>query len=157
MLAAVLDASNHALFSCSTECRIASWNRAAERIFGHAAGDIIATILVSLFPAHLQPEIEQLSEAADAGEGVDRMLVEIERRDGMTIPIALSLRPVAGQDGSFAGCMVVVDDLTRPVSPKLRWPRSRTLPACTPTIASASGCSWRTPSNPCTPSMTSIA
>ena len=92
LLAAVLDASNHALFSCSTDGRIASWNRAAERIVGHAAGDIIGTTLVSLFPAHLQPEIERLGEAADAGEGVDRMLVEIERKDGMTIPIALSLQ-----------------------------------------------------------------
>ena len=112
LLAAVLDASNHALFSCSTDGRIASWNRAAERIVGHAADDIIGSPLVSLFPAHLQPEIERLGEAADAGEGVDRMLVEIERKDGMTIPIALSLRPVAGRDGSLAGYMVVIDDLT---------------------------------------------
>jgi len=112
VLAAVLDASNHAVFSCATDGRIASWNRAAERIVGHAAGDIIGTTLVSLFPAHLRSEIERLGEAVDAGEGVDRMLVEIVRKDGMTIPIALSLRPVAGRDGSIAGCMVVVDDMT---------------------------------------------
>jgi PAS domain S-box-containing protein len=112
LLEVILDASSQALFSYATDGCIASWNRGAERIFGHPAGDVVGTTLVSMFPARLQREIERLSDATRAGERVDRVVVEIERPDGMTIPIALSLCPVAASDGTPAGCVAIVDDLT---------------------------------------------
>ena len=112
LLESFLDVSSQGLFSHEIDGTIISWNRGAERIFGRKAEETIGNPLGALFPVAERPEIERLREVAIAGERVDRVLVEIERKDGMPIPIALSLSRVIGRDGEVAGCVVVVDELT---------------------------------------------
>jgi two-component system, sensor histidine kinase and response regulator len=112
LLIAFLEASSQGLFIVNTDGRVVSWNRGAARIFGHAAGEIVGQRFSKPFSAHLRPDIEHIIAEAVAGERLDRLPVEIQRNDGMAIPIALSLSPVVGSDGTVAGCAVVVDELT---------------------------------------------
>jgi PAS domain S-box-containing protein len=112
LLAAFFDATNQAMFTCAADGTIVSSNRGAGRIFGRAADDLIGETLLSLFPQHLRSDVEQLREAASGGERVERAVVEIEREDGMTLPIALSIAAVAGSDGHISRYAVVADELT---------------------------------------------
>jgi PAS domain S-box-containing protein len=65
-----------------------------------------------LFPAHLQADVKAVLETVAAGERVDHYETEIERKDGMPVPISLSLRPVLDRDGEVAGTVLVAQDLT---------------------------------------------
>ncbi len=106
------DLSSLALFSQDVDGRIASWNRGAERIFGYSATEVRGETLVALAPGHLRADLESIAQRVAAGERVDRVFTEIQRKDGMLVPIALSVSPVVESSGSFIGAVGVVQDLT---------------------------------------------
>jgi PAS domain S-box-containing protein len=101
-----------ALFSQDADGRIVRWNRGAERIFGYSEDEVIGERLTSLAPAHLRSDLEVVEQRIAAGERVDRAVTEIRRKDGMQIPIALSVMPVMEDSGSYAGAVGVAQELT---------------------------------------------
>lgn len=112
LLVAFLDASSQGMMILHTDGAVASWNRGASRIFGHAADDVIGKPLSGCFARHVQADIAQLIEQTAAGEHVRRAPLEIERTDRMVIPVAVSLSPVVADGGAIVGCAAVVDELT---------------------------------------------
>jgi PAS domain S-box-containing protein len=106
------DLSSVALFTQDVGGRIVSWNRGAERIFGYSEADIVGDVLAALAPMHLRADLESVDERVAAGERVDRVFTEIQRKDGMPVPIALSVSPVVDTSGAFAGAVGVAQELT---------------------------------------------
>lgn len=106
------DLSSLALFSHDAACSITSWNRGAERISGYAEEDVVGESLLMLVPDHLRADLESVEERVASGERVDRAFTEIQRKDGMPIPIALSVSPLDDTTGSYAGAVVVAQELT---------------------------------------------
>jgi PAS domain S-box-containing protein len=106
------DLSSLALFSQDVDGRMVSWNRGAERIFGHSAAEILGETLSALAPVHLRAGLESVGLRVAAGERVDRVFTEIQRKDGMLVPIALSVSPVIDSSGAFIGAVGVAQDLT---------------------------------------------
>ena len=92
--------------------RIVAWNRSAERIFGRHAEDVVGTSMRDLFPEHVRDDVVVLLDTVAGGARVDHVETEVARRDGMRIPISVSLRPVCGADGSCCGVVGVARDLT---------------------------------------------
>ena len=88
------------------------WNRSAERIFGHHAADVIGEPVVDLFPDHVRADVATLVDAVLGGDRVEHVEIEIERKDGMPVPISLSLRPVVDPNGAVQGFVGVARDLT---------------------------------------------
>ena len=108
----VADLSSFALFSQDFDGRIVTWNRGAERVFGYSQSEVVGATLASLAPAHLRPDLEAVEQRVAAGERVDRVFTEIHRKDGMPVPIALSLAPVVDGAGEFTGAVAVAQELT---------------------------------------------
>jgi PAS domain S-box-containing protein len=104
------DLSSLALFSQDHSGCILTWNRGAERVFGYSQAEIVGSRLAALAPAHLRADLEAVEQRVAAGERVDRVVTEIQRKDGMPVPIALSVAPVV--DGVFTGAVGVAQDLT---------------------------------------------
>jgi PAS domain S-box-containing protein len=112
LLEILADMSAVALFSQDDHGRIAMWNTGAERIFGYSARDIVGDVLASLAPAHLRADLESVGERVAAGERIDRLVTEIQRKDGMPVPIALSVSPIVGSAGDVVGAVGVAQELT---------------------------------------------
>lgn len=91
---AVVDTSDDAIFCHDQAGRIARWNRSAERVFGFPASEVIGKRPATLFPDHLRPEFECVFATVRAGDHVKQFESEIARKDGMPVPISLSMRPV---------------------------------------------------------------
>ena len=106
------DLSTLALFSQDVDGHIVSWNRGAERIFGYTECEIVGEALTSLVPPHLRGDVESVEQRVAAGERVDRLVTEIQRKDGMQVPVALSVSPVLDAHGGFSGAVGVVQELT---------------------------------------------
>ena len=106
------DLSSLALFSQDVDGRIVRWNRGAERIFGYAESEIVGDALTSLVPAHLRADVESVEKRVAAGERIDRIVTEIQRKDGMQVPVGLSVSPVLDDDGGFTGAVGVAQELT---------------------------------------------
>ncbi len=106
------DLSSLALFSQDPAWRIINWNRGAERIFGYSEDDVVGQPLRMLVPLHLRADLDSVEERVAAGERVDRVVTEIQRKDGMRIPIALSISPISNSSGAYAGAIAVAQELT---------------------------------------------
>jgi PAS domain S-box-containing protein len=104
--------SSFALFSQDANARIVFWNRGAERVFGYSQTEIVGATLAALAPAHMRSEIEAVEQRVVAGERVDRVFTEIQRKDGMPVPIGLSVSPIIDASGAFAGAVCVAQELT---------------------------------------------
>jgi PAS domain S-box-containing protein len=106
------DLSAFALFSQDADGLIVRWNRGAERIFGYAEAEMIGNTLTALAPPHLRSDLASVEDRVAAGEKVDRTFTEIRRKDGMPVPIALSVSPVIDASGSLVGAVGVAQELT---------------------------------------------
>lgn len=83
--------------------KIVDANRQAERIFGYSPGELVGHTVESLIPpdrrdrhrAHASGETGQLYHARPMGRGLD--IVGL-RQDGSTVPVDISLGPIASDD-----------------------------------------------------------
>jgi PAS domain S-box-containing protein len=101
-----------ALFSQDAHGRIDMWSTGAERIFGYAEDEIAGDVLAALAPPHLRADLESVGQRVAAGERIDRVFTEIQRRDGMPVPIALSVSPIVDVQGVVVGALGVAQELT---------------------------------------------
>jgi PAS domain S-box-containing protein len=112
LLNAILETSNDAVFVQRADATVASWNPAAERLFGCTACDILGQSCVPLFAAHLRDEVEDLFAAARAGDRIVQYESEVVRADGMPVPISLSVTPVYGAPDEPVRLVLVARDIT---------------------------------------------
>ena len=109
---AILDATADAVVTIDILGRIATFNRAAERIFGYSAGEVIGENVTMLIPA--QERIGRYGYKATAARSYASRLIgrshEItgRRKDGTLFPIQLSVNSVEGR-GLYVG---VARDMT---------------------------------------------
>ena len=66
----------------------------------------------SLFPEHLRAELGQVYETVLAGDRVDQLQTEVQRKDGMPIPISLTILPVVDAGGGVIGAVSIAQDIT---------------------------------------------
>lgn len=111
VLDAFVDTTGDAMFSVDTADRIATWNRAAVRMFGYDLEEIIGSQWDALFPDPLLAGLRTLFDAVAAGDRIDRHDTEIERRDETRVMASLSLCPVL-HSGRRVGTVAVVQDIT---------------------------------------------
>ena len=112
ILEAFVETSEDAVFSHDAEGRITSWNRSSERIFGYLKEEILGRCSTILFPGHLVDEAKLVFATVAAGDRVDRFETEIQRKDGMPIPISLSLCPLFEADGRLTAAVLIARDVT---------------------------------------------
>ena len=111
MLEAFVDTAGDAMFSIDAADRVAIWNHAAARLFGYDAADIVGAEWAALFPEHRRHGLKVVFDAVAAGDRVDHYETEIDRREGMAVPVTLSLCGVFDR-GAHLGSVAVVRDIT---------------------------------------------
>ena len=112
LLVAILETSDDAIYGQDPSGQVTSWNRAAERCFGYRGAEIVGQDAISLFPDHLRTDVQAVFDAVRAGDRVSHFETEILRKDGMPIPISLSLCPVHGAGGELVSSVVIARDIT---------------------------------------------
>ena len=111
LLEAFVDTAGDAMFSVDVADRVSIWNHAAVRLFGYDATDVVGREWATLFPKHRRHSLKVVFDAVAAGDRVDHYETEIERRETMAVPVALSLRGVF-ERGTHVGSVAVVRDIT---------------------------------------------
>lgn len=112
VLDAVVDLSEDAIFTCDACGRIDGWGRAAERLFGRAATDVLGARCTTLFPREMLPIVDLVDVASRSGEPTDRVEAEVVRPDGLRVPVLIAARPVRAPGGDVVGSVVAVRDVT---------------------------------------------
>jgi PAS domain S-box-containing protein len=112
ILEAFVETSEDAVFSQDPDGRITSWNRSSERIFGYPKEEILGQLSTILFPDHLRVEAQLVFDTVNSGDRVDHYETEIQRKDGMPIPISLSLCPLFQGNGELTASVIIARDVT---------------------------------------------
>src|SRR6187402_2495417 len=88
-LAAIVDAADDAIVSKDLTGTIITWNRAAERIFGYSASEMIGRPVATLLPPDRLHEEADILARVSAGERIQQFETVRRRKDGTTVEISL--------------------------------------------------------------------
>jgi PAS domain S-box-containing protein len=110
-LKTLLDSSPLPIFSLDAAGRIATWNAAAERIFGYAAAAAIGQTFAAL-PENAGNAFETVHQRVMAGERVQDLQMRWACRDGRTLDVAHSGAPVRDTGEQGPGAVYISEDVT---------------------------------------------
>jgi PAS domain S-box-containing protein len=111
-LAAIVESSFDPIISKDLNGVITSWNRAAERLFGYDADEIIGKPVTTLFPAdHLDEEPQILARIRN-GERVETYETVRQRKDGSIVPVSLTISPIRNGSGRIIGASKIARDIS---------------------------------------------
>lgn len=111
--AALVESSDDAIISKDLNGNIVSWNRAAERLFGYTAAEMIGQSVRLIIPADRQSEEDVVLSAVRRGEVVDHFETVRLRKDGTSVPISLTVSPIRAFNGQIVGASTIARDLSR--------------------------------------------
>jgi PAS domain S-box-containing protein len=113
LLQAIIDSSDDAIISKDLNGTVTSWNRAAERMFGYSAAEIVGKSILTIVPPELQSDEPRFLSTIRAGERIDHFETVRCRKDGTRLNISLSISPVRDQSGNIIGAAKVARDITQ--------------------------------------------
>jgi PAS domain S-box-containing protein len=115
-LQALVSASEDAIIACDIKCdidgTILSWNKAAEKMYGYKAKEILGKSMSELVPPGRIDDFSEKIMGLLHGEPVRRFETERIHKDGHRIDIAPTISLVKSTDGKVLGASVVDRDIT---------------------------------------------
>jgi PAS domain S-box-containing protein len=111
-LAAIVDSSDDAIIGKTLDSIIRSWNRAASRIFGYEAKEIVGRPVTTLMPPELQFQEEHIVARLVQGQRIEHFETVRVRKDGARIDVSLSVSPIRDHGGHIVGAAKVARDVT---------------------------------------------
>jgi PAS domain S-box-containing protein len=111
-LAAIVESSDDAIVGKDLNGIVFSWNRAAERIFGYTADEIIGRSIRTIIPDDRQSEEDDVIARIHRGERVHHFETIRRRKDGTLLPISLTISPICDPDGLVIGASKIARDIT---------------------------------------------
>ncbi len=112
LLAAIVDSSDDAIISKNLNGIITSWNKGAERLFGHTAAEAIGQHITLIIPADRRNEETEILARLRRGERVDHFETVRIRKDRTLLDISLTISPVKDLNGIVTGASKVARDIT---------------------------------------------
>ncbi len=111
-LAAIVESSDDAIVSKDLHGIVTSWNRAAERLFGYTAAEMIGQPITTIFTLdRIDQEAGWLARIA-RGEQIDRYETVRVHRDGHAINVSVTISPIKDSSGAIVGASKIIHDLT---------------------------------------------
>ena len=110
MLASIVDSAQDAILSVTPQGRIATWNAAAERLFGFSALEAVGQPLALIIAPERQAEQERILEQVNRGQPTKPWHTVLSCKGGSSVEMSLVLSPIKAQSGALIGASVIVRD-----------------------------------------------
>ena len=107
----VLDSSPLPVFSLDARGRVATWNVAAERIFGRSAADVVGQEFATL-PENAGSAFDDVHRRVMAGEQLAGQPMRWSHRDGRALDIVQIGAPVREAGAGIVGAVYIAEDVT---------------------------------------------
>ena len=111
LLAAIVDASDDAIYAKSRAGVLTTWNAAAERLYGYTAEEAIGRPVAMLIPEHRTGEDTVVLARILGGERVEHFETERRAKDWSLVHVSVSASPVRTSDGTIIGASIVARDI----------------------------------------------
>ncbi len=110
-LRAAIEASPVAIVEMSLEDRVLAWNRAAERMFGWSAQEVVGETL-PIVPPGDEDAARALNDRVEVGEVISGYEAKRRRRDGTDLDVEISAAPLRDSTGKVIGGMALYVDVS---------------------------------------------
>jgi PAS domain S-box-containing protein len=111
-LAAIVESSDDAIVSKDLSGIITSWNKAAERMFGYTASEVIGQSITLIIPPDRKDEEKHILARIGRGERIDHFETVRQRKNGTLLNISVTISPVRDLSGQVIGASKVARDIT---------------------------------------------
>lgn len=111
-LAAIVDFSDDAIISKDLDGFITTWNRAAERLFGWKAEEIIGRSVLTIIPPELQHEEPGILAKLRSGDRIDHFETQRLHKDGHRLEVSLAVSPIKDESGNVIGASKIARDIS---------------------------------------------
>ncbi len=111
-LAAIIQSSEDAIVSQTLDGVVESWNRGAERLYGHSAAEAIGRRITLVEPRGRPGDSPALLALIRRGEPVENLETVRVRKDGTEVRVALTVSPIVDATGSVIGAAEIGRDIT---------------------------------------------
>ena len=111
-LASVVRHSRDAIISTDLNCRVTSWNRAAERIFGYEEKEAVGNFMDIIVPEERRKACNLAIEQISGGGIIEHYETIRKTKDGQLIDVELTLSPIKDSEGDIIGVSFIVRDIT---------------------------------------------
>jgi PAS domain S-box-containing protein len=111
-LAAIVESSDDAIYGMKMDGTVVSWNRAAERVYGYRAGEIIGRNVSILYPDERLDELIDTMERIKRGDHVGRAETSRTRKGGLQVPVSVTVSPMKNVESKISGASVIARDIT---------------------------------------------
>ena len=112
LLAAIVEMAEDVILSKTLDGIVTSWNRAAERVYGYTAQEMIGTPISRLVPPERPDEIPELLARLGAGESIDHFETVRLAKDGRHVRMSLTLSPIRDAAGRIIGASTIGRDIS---------------------------------------------
>jgi PAS domain S-box-containing protein len=103
----IVETSQDAIFSLTTESRVLSWNAAAENLLGYTRQELIGQTLAIILPPQERPKADQILGTLLRGEPAPQWRTSLNRRDGTSVHVSLTATSARDGEGKITGISVV--------------------------------------------------
>ncbi|HEV7476054.1 MAG TPA: ATP-binding protein [Pyrinomonadaceae bacterium] len=111
-MAAIVEYSCDAIYSCRPDGIITNWNRAAEKLYGYTAEEAVGSPVARLAPPERRDEVERNLALLNQGGHVSPYRTERLRKDDSRCPVLLSVSPLRNARGELIGRSVIARDIS---------------------------------------------
>ena len=111
-LSAIVDSADDAIVSKDLNGIVRTWNKAAERIFGYKAEEIIGQSILRVIPEHLQFEENEILRKLRAGERIEHYETKRKRKNGELFDASVTVSPIMNEAGIVIGASKIARDIS---------------------------------------------
>lgn len=111
-LADIVEHSQDAILSVNLDGIVTSWNKAAERIYGYHAAEIVGKSDAIVIPPERPNELVGLIDQIKAGKSIEQFETERIRKDGTRFIASATLSPIRDERGEVVAVAAIVRDVT---------------------------------------------
>ena len=111
-LAAIVEASDDAIFSRTLDGTILSWNNGAERLYGYSTQEVLGQHVSMLVLPGGEEALALNTARIRAGQYVRQFEYVCCRKDGSLVSVLLTISPMRDRDGVVVAASTVAHDIT---------------------------------------------
>jgi len=114
LLAAMLvESSDDAIIGMNRRSEITTWNRAAQRLYGHSSDDVVGKNIAFLLPEDRLDELELVLGRVADGAGAQHYETKRVHQEGRVIDVAVTVSPIRDKSGTIVGTSTIQRDITQ--------------------------------------------
>jgi PAS domain S-box-containing protein len=112
-LAAIVTSSADAIVGKTLDGIVTSWNKAAERMFGYSAGEMIGQSIRRLVPTDKQADEDTILARMARCESIKHHEMMLLAKDGRSFDASITCSPIRDAEGRNIGCSKIIRDITQ--------------------------------------------